>query len=270
MSTHRMRVSYCFALFCLLYPLTAIGAITKTELAGNSLAQYPFFEYVRAFNANAPVRIAIDPTRFPAIAGDSCRVYVVNHKTPSDWSSNPALVDVTPGGFQTETFGAANIQANTFQVAAPSQLPSNAGSGLGIGYDVVLDCDANAALSDGDFIDGLGGEAGFYVVHDTTVAGPHAVSEQVYNLDPGVAASFGIPGSMLGQNLYFPTNIATMGTLPLVVIGHGNGHNFQWYDHLGNHLASYGYVVMSHANNTGPGPDSAALTSLGHTDAFID
>jgi predicted dienelactone hydrolase len=61
-----------------------------------------------------------------------------------------------------------------------------------------------------------------------------------------------------------------MGRLPLVVIGHGNGHNFQWYDHIGNHLASYGYVVVSVANNTGPGPDSAATTELGHIDAFLD
>ncbi len=61
-----------------------------------------------------------------------------------------------------------------------------------------------------------------------------------------------------------------MGKVPLVVVGHGNGHDFQWYGHIGNHLASYGYVVVSIANNTGPGPNSAADTTLGHTDAFID
>ena len=61
-----------------------------------------------------------------------------------------------------------------------------------------------------------------------------------------------------------------MGKLPLVIIGHGNGHDFHWYDHIGNHLASYGYVVMSHDNDTVPGPASAATTTLGHTDAFID
>ena len=41
-------------------------------------------------------------------------------------------------------------------------------------------------------------------------------------------------------------------------MSHGNGHNYQWYDHIGRHLASYGYVVMSHENNTGPGSDAAS------------
>jgi predicted dienelactone hydrolase len=92
----------------------------------------------------------------------------------------------------------------------------------------------------------------------------------VYNLDSGVATTFGIPATRHGQDLYFPTNIAAMGKLPIVVLGHGNGHNFQWYDHIGNHLASYGYVVVSHGNDTGPGSNSAASTTLGHTDAFIN
>jgi hypothetical protein len=267
---HRLIIGVSSAVLCLLLPLAATGQITKTELAGNSLGQYPFFEYVRAINVNEPVKVAIDPTRFPAIAGETCDIYVVNHKSPSDWDTNPALLDITPGGKLTQTFSAGTIQLNTFEVAAASTLNANAGLGLGVGYDVVLDCDQNGVLSAGDFIDGLGGEAGFYMVHDTTAPGPEAVTEMVYNLDSGVASTFGIPAGRRGEDLYFPTNIAAMGKLPVVVIGHGNGHNFQWYDHIGNHLASYGYVVFSHDNDTGPGPASAATTTLGHTDAFID
>ena len=270
MITHRLIIGVSSVVLCLLFPLAATGQVTKTELAGNSLTQYPFFEYVRAINVNAPVKVAIDPTRFPAIVGDTCDIYVVNHKSPSDWSSNPALVDVTPGGHLTQAFSGATIQLNTVEVAAASTLNANAGLGLGVGYDVVLDCDQNGSLGAGDFIDGLGGEAGFYIVHDTTAAGPEAVTEVVYNLDAGVAATFGITATRLGQDLYFPNNIAAMGKLPIVIIGHGNGHNFQWYDHIGKHLASYGYVVMSHGNDTIPGPASAATTTLGHTDAFID
>ncbi len=266
MTFSRIRLSLCLTVLT----LSVHAATTKTELAGNSLTQYPFFEYVRAFNANAPVRVAIDPTRFPAIAGDTCGIFVVSHKSPSDWSSNPALLDVTPGGAQTETFSGPDIQGNTFQVAGPAELSANAGLGLGVAYDVVFDCDMNNALSDGDFIDGLGSEAGLYVVHDTTLAGPETVTEQVYNLTSPVAATFGIPDWKRGQDLYFPTNIAAMGRIPIVIISRGNGHNFQWYDHIGNHLASYGYVVMSHDNDTEPGSEFAALTTLGHTDAFLD
>jgi hypothetical protein len=206
-------------------PLTASAAINKTELAGNPLGQYPFFEVVRAFNVNEPVHVAIDPTRFPAIAGDTCNVFVVNHKTASDWSSNPALADVTPGGSMTRAFVAGNIQANTFQVAGASELSANAGMGLGVAYDVVLDCDQNGSLNDGDFIDGLGGEAGLYVVHDTTAPGPAAVTELQYSLAAGLAATYGFPATHLAQDLYYPTNIAAMGKRPLVVIGHGAGHD---------------------------------------------
>ena len=104
-------------------------------------------------------------------------------------------------------------------------------------------------------------EAGFYVCADTTAPGPLATTEITYDLS---AASFD------AQNTFYPTNIASMGKLPLVVISHGNGHNYQWYDHIGNHLASRGYVVMSHQNNTGPGVAFAATTTLSNTDAFLN
>lgn len=266
----RIRLVLSLALLGILQALPAAAVITKTELAGNSLAQYPFFEYVRAINVNAPVKVAIDPSRFPSIVGHTCNIFVVNHKTPSEWAVNATLTDVTPGGALNAMFSGANIQANTFQVAAANDLNANAGTGLGVPYDVIIDVDNSGTLSDGDFIDGLGGEAGFYVVADTTAPGPEAVTQQVYALDSGVATSFGIPPGFEGEDLYFPTNIAAMGQLPLVILGHGNGHNFQWYDHIGNHLASYGYIVVSVANDTGPGPDNAATTELGHTDAFLD
>ena len=248
----------------------AQAVITPTQLAGNSLVEYPFFEYVKAFNENASVKVAIDPTRFAGIAGQTCDIYVLEAKSAAQWAVDPSLTDVTPGGAQTEAFGGATIQANTFQVTGPSELNANAGLGLGVGYDVVLDCDQNGSLSDGDFIDGLSDEAGFYAVHDTTAAGPLAVTEVLYSIDAGVGASFNIPATKLAEDLYYPTDVGSMGQLSLIVISRGNGHNYQWYDHIGNHLASYGYIVMSHDNNTEPGVETAATTTLGHTDAFID
>ena len=43
--------------------------ITYAQLAGNSLGEYPHFEYVKTFNENATVELAVDPTRFPGIVG---------------------------------------------------------------------------------------------------------------------------------------------------------------------------------------------------------
>jgi dienelactone hydrolase len=267
--------SILIGLSALLATHSALAAVTETELAGNSISNYPYFEYVKAINANDNVEIAIDPTRFPAIAGQTCDIYVVAAKKTGQWDADKTLIDVTPGGMQTETFSATNIQSNTFQVAAANELSANAGLGLGVGYDVVLDCNRDGLLNGDDYIDGRRNEAGFYRVHDTTAAGPEVVTELTYNINATVAASFGIPGGFEAQNLFFPTNVsgvkaATGANLPLVIVSHGNGHWYEHYNHIGNHLASYGYVVMSHKNNTGPGPVSASTTTLAHTDALIN
>jgi dienelactone hydrolase len=249
---------------------SALAAVTKTELAGNSISGYPYFEYVKAINVNDNVEIAIDPTRFPAIANQTCDIYVVAAKKTLQWDADKTLIDVTPGGMQTETFSNTNIQSNTFQVAAVNQLSANAGLGLGVGYDVVLDCNQDGLLNGDDYIDGRNNESGFYMVHDTTAPGPKAVTELTYNI-----AGSGIPPGYEGENLFFPTDVASVKAatgenLPLVIVSHGNGHWYEEYDHIGNHLASYGYVVMSHKNNTGPGPVSASTTTLAHTDALIN
>ena len=231
---------------------------SQTQLAGNSLAAYPYFEYVRAFNENATVEVAIDPTRFPGIVGRTADIYVVFAKTATQWAADPSLTDVTPGGALTVSFGGSTIQANTFTVAGAYNLDADAGIGLGVGYDVVVDFDRDDQLSTADYIDGLGSEAGLYAIHDTTAPGPLPVTEIIYS-----------GGTWLGQDTYYPSDIASMGELPLVVISHGNGHNYQWYDQIGYHMASYGYVVMSHENQTGPGIETASTTTLTNTDYII-
>lgn len=275
----RKSIVSCTVLVAFLFAAPSQAAVTKTELAGNPLVTYPFFHYVKAINANSAVHVAIDPSRFPAITGLACRIYVVAAKKTIGWNTNNTLTDVTLGGFQTHTFAGATIQSHTVQVTVASELSGAAGTGLGVGYDVVLDCNQNGLLDGNDYIDGRNNESGFYIVHDTTAPGPLAVTELTYNLSAAVGATFGIPGTHLAENVFFPTNISTLGQgcaavppvgcLPLIVVSHGNGHNYQWYDHIGNHLASYGYIVMSHANNTVPGPVTASTTTLAHTDAFI-
>ena len=109
----------------LLLPLAAFGQATRTELAGNPLAQFPFFEYVRAFNENAPVNVAIDPYAFPGHRRGHLRH--VRGESQDDWASSPSLADVTPGGALTHAFVAGTIQANTVEVAAASTLNADAG-----------------------------------------------------------------------------------------------------------------------------------------------
>src|SRR5262245_18114126 len=121
-ATHAAAVA---SLLTFLHAASASAAATKTELAGNPLSEFPFFEYVKAFNVNAPINVAIDPTRFPTVVGKTCDIYVVNVKSPSQWIADPSLTDVTAGGKQTQTFSGTSIQANTFQVVGPSELSAN-------------------------------------------------------------------------------------------------------------------------------------------------
>lgn len=240
------------------------AAQVDLELAGNALGQYPFFDFVRAFNADAAVQVAIDPTRFPGIVGQTCDIYVVDDKSAAAWAADPSLVDVRPTGAQTETFVGGQIQDDTFTVAGAGQLRSSAGTtAVGRGYDVVLDCDRNGTLGAPDYIDGrVPDRGGLYVVHDITTAGPLATTAVNYNVT-------GTTPGFESERTHYPSNIASMGQLPLVIISHGNGHLYTWYDYLQSHLASYGYIVMSHENNTEPGIESASTTTLQHTDAII-
>ena len=229
---------------------------TRTELAGGALTSFPFFEYARALNVGSPVQAAVDSARF-GLAGQTADIHVVVAKSRAEWIADPSLEDVSSGGAEAVSFVAGPIQDNTFTVDTGT-LNADAGAGVGVGYDVVVDLDHDGQLGAGDLVDGYGDEAGFYVVHDVTQAGPHPVTEILYS-----------GGALLGQNTFYPTNVGDMGELPLVVISHGNGHYFQWYDHIGYHLASYGYIVMSHENNTEPGIESASTTTLTNTDYFL-
>lgn len=242
----------------LLCPSAAM-AQTDTRLAGNTLTQFPWFEYVRAFNADTVVSVSVDAARLPAIAGQTCDVYVVDDRTALQWALNPALTDVR-GAPQSVTFQPADT---TFTLVSPGQIASSAGTtALGRGYDVVLDCDTDGVLSGADFIDGRQGKAGFYLVHDITTAGPMPVTSVNYSVT-GTTAGFA------NQRTWYPTDIASMGKVPLIIISHGNGHNYTWYDYLQQHLASYGYIVMSHQNNTVPGIEACSLTTLQHTNGII-
>lgn len=233
------------------------STIVEANLAGESLVRYPYFQYIRAINEGDVVDVAVDPNLYPSVVGVTADIYVTAPKTQLGWDADPTLVDVSSDGADSFTFVAGSIQSNRVTVD-PGSLSAAAGDGLGVGYDVVVDLNQNGILDGGDLIDGYGGEAGVYIVHDLTQPGPYTVREVLYN-----------GGSFLSQDLYYPQNIAALGPRPLVVVSHGNGHNYQWYDHIGFHLASYGYIVMSHSNNTVPGVFSASTTTLTNTDYFL-
>jgi len=241
--------------------------IVSLELAGNSLEEYPYFEFVRAFNGDAGIEIAVDPALHPEVSGLTAEIFVVEAKNAREWVNDPTLVDVRSTGAQTVVFSGTSIRDTVFSVSGPGELSSEAflsetgaATGLGHGYDIIIDLNRNAVLDGGDYVDGFGEEAGAYVVHDTTAPGPLNVVE----VGPySVGEIFGIPSDETREMLYYPEGIQSMHPRPLVVIGHGSGHDFRWYGFIGHHLASYGYIVMSHENMDEP-------TVCLHTDAILE
>ncbi len=229
----------------------------EVELAGVPLASGPRFAWVTSLRESDPVRVAIDPALQPQLVGTNVDIYITAARTAAEWIATPSLVDVSSGGAETVAIGAGGVVANTF-VADTGTLSGDAGASLGVAYDVVIDANQNGVLDSGDLIDGFSTGAGFYICRDPSVAGPFAVSSATYS-----------GGSFLGQIVYYPTNIAALSNVPLVIVSHGNGHNYLWYGHIGQHLASYGYVVMSHQNNTVPGVVAASTTTLTNTDFLL-
>ena len=258
---------------CLNVPDPSADVAVAAQLAGNALPRFPAVEYVRAFNASSDVEVAIDPFLFPAVVGRTCDVYVVAARTTGQWCASSTLTDVR-GAPDTRTFTGVSLTANTFPLAAPGQLGANAGASLGVGYDVVLDCDRDGVLDGTDFLDG-GREPGMFVVHDITRPGPLATSS--FNEAgpkspwPGIFPPSWDPEGD-DWRVYYPAVMddpSFVGTFPMVVISHGNGHSFAWYDFLQDHLASYGYIAFTHDNNTFVGIEQASASTLYWTDKFI-
>ncbi|MEM6994291.1 MAG: hypothetical protein AAF721_27500, partial [Myxococcota bacterium] len=236
-----------------------VTGVIRTELVGHPRDGSPHFRAVDNFNDDEAITVAIDATRL-GVEGE-CDAFVVAAKDDAQWETDPALVDVRAGGPETMTFEGGLVD-NRFELTPPGALTSDAGAGLGVPYDVVLDCDQDGTLSDGDVLDG-GDRPGLYRTHDVTVAGPLAVSSIEYS-----------GGAFLGQRTFFPTDIAAMDAVPLVVVTHGWSYTYEDYDYIGEHLASYGYVVMQHETDVGDGgpeaTNNAAPNTLDNTHYLLD
>jgi hypothetical protein len=229
-----------------------LAGVVRCEMAGHLLASAPGFTFDRTFIEGAPMKFSIDPVEHPLIQGANGYLFIVPHKTVDVWLDDPTLVDAR-GVAQSVWFPGTDLASNAQDVMF-GPISGDVGDSFGKGYDLVLDMNWNAVLDAGDYIDGWGDTPGMWVVEPPQLPGHHAVTEILIS-----------GGTFLGEDIYYPTDVANMGALPLVVVS----HLYTWYDHIGDHLASWGCIVMAHQNNTMPGPDSASLTTLSNTDYFL-
>ncbi|MEO1007811.1 MAG: GC-type dockerin domain-anchored protein [Planctomycetota bacterium] len=232
------------------------------ELASVDLPAFPFADFVETFDEGEAITISIDPSKVTIPSG-LVDVYLVEDKTASEWASDPTLTDARGFPQPSNFSGGASTADNQVAQGGVGFLNADAGENIGVPYDVVVDVDGNGELSDGDFIDGLD-EVGFWLFKDLTTSGPAATTR----VSTYTATFPGIPSSRDEQRLTYPTDIATRDNVPVVIIAHGNGQQYVWYDYMHDHFASHGFVVMSHQNDTVPGIETASETILRHTDYF--
>lgn len=233
------------------------------QLAGRALFSAPWFEYVQNFNAGGTVVIAVDTIRFPEFAGVTADLFVTDPRTAEQWAQDPTLDDVR-GAPQAISCVGGGVSSNLINVVGGNTLSAIDEDRFGRSYDLILDINRNGVLDEGDVIDGGGAAPGFTMLSNFTANGPYTPSASVSYAVSNVTSGFTM------QRLWYPTEIASMSPRPIVVISHGNGHSYTWYDYLGSHLASWGFVVISHQNNTGPGVEAASTTTLQHTAALIN
>ncbi len=243
----------------------------QRELAGKPIAAYPHFQTTRTFNAGEPIFVAFDPLTDVGLAKRTVDVFLIEHDELPLHLAGKKLASLNGAPLQVK-LSAGSVKENTFLLDAGTlkgtgSPDANGTVLLGRSYDVVVDVNTNGVLDSFDVLDGAPEQAGFHVVDDFVTfrlagskeTGPYAVTEVLF--DGGT--------NFTQEDIYFPTDIAALGALPLIIVSHGNGHNYRWYDHIGYHMASWGYVVMSHANNTGPGIETASTSTLRNTNLFL-
>ncbi len=244
---------------------------TGVAIAG----EFPYFRVTRTINVGSPVVVGLDPFRHRERLGKKVAVFVVAHKTPAQWASDPSLVDVTGGPKATTVLGPS--VANNVTIAWPAAAPG--------AYDVVYDFGnftddpaefvPDSRLDPGDILDAdFGGGPSVTAQSSFTAPGPAAPATAVYGIGgptTTVLVPAGFDGMVAGFNfrlrgqVVYPATLAT--AAPLVVFAHGNhiprtvttaafgtqtvssnltsDENFKGYTYLQEHLASLGYVTLS-------------------------
>lgn len=231
-----------------------LHATPRTELAARALGSAPWASTFETFRTDDKVDVVIDPAELPDRVGLPYAIHVVKHHTPEEWLADNTLVDET-GAAETGTLAAGPLREHITRVWEAPRVDDVYASA----WDVVVDFGGDGRLDPGDIIDGLGKRPGFYTAGDLEALGPYTPTRKRLN-----------DGQWLQEEVWYPEEVQQIdGLLPLVVMSHGNGHDFRWYGHMGEHLASWGFVFMSHSNNTGPGIQTAATTTLSNTEHFV-
>lgn len=256
------------------------GCVNVFPISGASVSERPYFQYRDTFVVGENVWAALDPgIVMPGQFGRKTAFYVIQSKTPAQWGASTSLTHVPPIQ-PVEVIvqsGCINVnKALVWPAASPKgdyDIIADFGNNDPNPANFVKDGSYDTPL---DMIDGYF-SPGFRIVDD-----PGTMSEftnvGAFNIDATLLASLGQGANMTVQDengAYFPpggftpvsttfprlaivrfpadvagaTNASQISVAkadyPLVVVVHGNGHNYTNYGFLLDHLARNGFVAMS-------------------------
>jgi dienelactone hydrolase len=260
------------------------GCVNKLPVSGRSVAGAPYFQYSDTFEVGEDVWAALDPGIVdPGNVGKMCALYVIPSKTDAQWDVDNSLAHLPVLGgnaaVQKIKLQTGCINANKVKVWPAAMLPGQYDIVADFGNNVpdaalfVPDDAYNTPL---DIIDGYF-VAGFRVVKDPGTMTDFAHAGTWHYTEATVAA-MGMPGTVnvddendfyavpggfsvlvrqvaLKARVFYPADVpgvtdpaqisAAQPSYPLVVIVHGNVHDYTSYDFLLSHLARNGFVAAS-------------------------
>jgi len=260
------------------------GCVNKIPVSGRSISGTPYFRYSDAFAVGEDVWAALDPGIVdPGNHGKMCAFYVVQSKSEAEWNADNSLAHLGVLGGNAAVskikLQTGCVNANKVKVWPAAMLPGEYDIVADFGNNVT---DAATFLPDNayntplDVIDGYF-IAGFRILEDpgTMTDFDHAAN---WNYDENAVDAMGMTGTVdvddentmyatpggfsvltrqvaLKAHVFFPADLpgvtdpaqisATQADYPLVVVVHGNGHDYTSYDTLLSHLARNGFVAAS-------------------------
>jgi hypothetical protein len=258
------------------------GCVNKIPISGRALSGTPYFRYGDTFAIGENVWAALDPGIVdPGNISKMCALYVIPSKDTVGWMNN-SLNHLAVLGGNANTIKrkvqSGCINANKTLVWPNATLPGEYDIIADFGNntpDASLFVPDDAYNTPLDIIDGYF-VAGFRVVRDPGTMQDFTFAGN-WNYDETVVSSMGLPGTVTVQDeaggfasgtptlvnrqvrmkahVFFPADMAgvtnpsqisiSQANYPLVVIIHGNGHDYTTYDFLLAHFARNGFIAAS-------------------------
>lgn len=259
------------------------GCVNRIPVSGHSFSGSPYFRYADTFTVGEDVWAGLDPGIVdPNNISKMCALYVIESKDDVAWSDNSLThLPVLGGNSNTikRKLQAGCMNANKVLVWPNATQPGEYDIVADFGNntsDSSLFTPDDAYDTPLDIIDGYF-MAGFRVVEDpgTMEDFTHAGN---WNYDEIIVEAMGLSGTVTVQDetnsyhssaiptmtsrqlrtkahVFFPADMpgmtdpsqisASQPDYPLVVIIHGNGHDYTTYDFLLTHLAKNGFIAVS-------------------------